>query len=878
MKKKLLLTLLALLSVVLCSQATVIVSGKAYNLNTDDQTAELTRTSYSGSIAIPSSIRYNGTTYYVTSIGDFAFSDCTSLTYITIPSSVTSIGERAFWNCTSLTSVTIPSSVKTIGSGAFSGCNALKSISIPSSVTSIGSSAFSGCNKLTSISIPNSVTSIGGWAFSSCSGLTSITIPNSITSIGEYTFYNCSGLTSVNIPSSVTSIGNKAFSGCNKLTSISLPSSVSSIGEWAFYDCKGLTSISMPSVIFVGEHAFSGTPWLDNKPWQGVIYAGKVAIDCKTTSTSIIIEQGTVSIADRAFATGGASNVTSITIPNSVTSIGSLAFNGCNKLTSITIPSSVTNIGYNSFYGTPWFNNKPDGLLYINNIAYTYKGTMPANTSITIQQGTLKIADSAFKDCNTLTYISIPSSVTSIGETAFWNCTSLTSVTIPNSVTSIGNYAFQGCSGLTSVTIPNSVTEIGDGTFNDCTSLRSVTIPNSVKIIGSSAFERCNALKSISIPSSVTSIGTNAFYFCTGLTSVNIPNSVTNIGNYAFQGCSSLKSVNIPNSLTCFRSSIFSGCSSLTSVNIPNSLTYFYPGVFSGCSSLIRIKAENTTPVYLTSSNPFSNSSNATLYIPMGCSASYTGADYWKDFKAIKEYPNNDVNEDNITDVVDVVDIARFVVGTPRNAFVEFLADINSDNMVNVADAVVLVNEIAGNTQFAKPALAPKKAVSDVLTLFGNGNNLSLQVEGTRDYTAFQFDLWLPADMDLMQVLLNDARRQGHQLLYNKMGDGHYRVVALSTSGNVFNGTSGELLSITLDDFVTDDVRIDNIHFVTARGIDVPFEAIGVNYVNDGVTTDIRSVDSNNTIIQPVYNLNGQRLAAPRKGLNIIGGKKIVVK
>ena len=166
----------------------------------------------------------------------------------------------------------------------------------------------------------------------------------------------------------------------------------------------------------------------------------------------------------------------------------------------------------------------------------------------------------------------------------------------------------------------------------------------------------------------------------------------------------------------------------------------------------------------------------------------------------------------------------------------------------------------------------------DVLTLFGDGSSLSLQLEGNGGYSAFQFDLWLPTDMDMMQVSLNDARRHGHQLLYNKVGDGHYRVVAFSTAGNVFSGTSGELLSMTLDDFATDEVRIDNIHFVTARGIDIPFEAIGVSYGNDGVTTDLHSVDSNNTTIQPIYNLNGQRLNVPRKGVNIIDGKKIVVK
>ncbi len=230
----------------------------------------VTRYEYSGDITIPESVTYNGKTYKVTGIDNYAFSDCTGLTSITIPNSVTSIGYDAFSGCTGLTSITIPNSVTSIGSSAFSGCSGLTSVSvengnpkydsrdncnaiiytssntlitgcentvIPNSVTSIGGSAFSGCSGLTSITIPNSVTSIGSSAFSGCSGLTSVTIPDGVTSIGNRAFYNCSGLTSVTIPSSVTSIGVKAFSDCSGLTSVTIPNSVTSIGSSAFYNC-----------------------------------------------------------------------------------------------------------------------------------------------------------------------------------------------------------------------------------------------------------------------------------------------------------------------------------------------------------------------------------------------------------------------------------------------------------------------------------------------------------------------------------------------------------------------------------------------------------------------------------------------------------------
>ena len=194
----------------------------------------------------------------VTSIGNWAFELCTSLTSITIPDSVTSIGKSAFARCTSLTSITIPDSVTSIGDSAFSGCT-LTSIIIPDSVTSIGYIAFADCKSLTSITIPDSVTSIGDGTFRDCTSLTNITIPDSVTSIGYITFAGCKSLTSITIPDSVTSIGDGAFSGCTSLTSIIIPdSNVTSIGQGAFESCTSLTDITIPdSVTSIGFEAFA---------------------------------------------------------------------------------------------------------------------------------------------------------------------------------------------------------------------------------------------------------------------------------------------------------------------------------------------------------------------------------------------------------------------------------------------------------------------------------------------------------------------------------------------------------------------------------------------------------------------------------------------
>ena len=222
------------------------------------------------------------------------------------------------------------------------------------------------------------------------------------------------------------------------------------------------------------------------------------------------------SIGERAFC--DCYSLESVTIPNSVTSIGSYAFSNCD-LTSVVIPDSVTSIGDWAFY-------------HCGNL-----------TSVIIGDSVTSIGNCAFFDCSGLTSVIIGDSVTSIGYSAFSYCYDLTSVVIPDSVTSIGNGAFSDCYSLTSVTIGNGVTSIGYGAFGSCYDLTSIEIPDSVTSIGDSAFEGCSSLTSVTIGNGVTSIGDSAFWDCSSLTSVTIPDSVTSIGDRAFEGCSELKDV-----------------------------------------------------------------------------------------------------------------------------------------------------------------------------------------------------------------------------------------------------------------------------------------------------------------------------------------------
>ena len=362
------------------------VDGIYYNiLSEEDKTVEVTFRGdsyntfdeYIGAVVIPVSIKYNEADYGVTSIGNNAFRNCSSLTSIEIPNCVTSIGTRVFEGCSSLTSIAIPNSVTSIGSRAFRNCLSLTSIIVDTSNTIYDSRQ--NCNAIIETAsntliigcrntiIPNSVTSIGSSAFTGCSSLTSIEIPNSVTSIGSSAFAGCSNLTSIAIPNSVTSIESSAFAGCSNLTSIAIPNSVTSIESSAFYNCSNLKDvINFSNLIFSkGSENYGYISYYANK----VINApnGTIVNDfvfCTQNEMHILLSYigneteiklpenykgENYSIGSRVFE--GCSSLTSIAIPNSVTNIGSSAFFSCSSLTSIAIPNSVTSIGSRAFEG-----------------------------------------------------------------------------------------------------------------------------------------------------------------------------------------------------------------------------------------------------------------------------------------------------------------------------------------------------------------------------------------------------------------------------------------------------------------------------------------------------------------------------------------------
>ena len=480
-------------------------------------------------------------------------------TFVEIPDTVTSIGDEAFKNNTSMVSVSIPDSVKSIGDSAFYGCTSLLGVVIPDSVEKTGRCAFQKCSKLASAYLP---------------------VNEKFTYMNAYMFESCTSLKKIEIPDNVTGIDGAAFAECKKLSDVVLSKNLKTMGWQVFGNDNKLTEIEIPKSLEECRY------YRNNDSIDGGTFD-----NCANLKT-VMFEDGTTEIAEGLFA--GCTGIEQITIPDTVTVIESGAFGGCINLKEIVVPDNVTEIQSSAFeYCSSLKTVKlSENLERIGVYAF---GDCDVLKSIKIPDSVLDIDGAAFAECKELSDVVLSKNLKTMGWQVFGNDNKLTEIEIPKSLEecryyrnndSIDGGTFDNCANLKTVMFEDGTTEIAEGLFAGCTGIEQITIPDTVTVIESGAFGGCINLKEIDVPNSVTEIQRSAFEYCSSLKTAKLSENLKSIGMYSFNNCTSLTEVHLSDILKEIPSNTFSGCKKLTTINFPSTLTTIEDSAFSGCESL----------------------------------------------------------------------------------------------------------------------------------------------------------------------------------------------------------------------------------------------------------------------------------------------------
>lgn len=553
----------------------------------------------------------------VTKIGDYAFEGCAYLYEISIPDCVTSIGDYAFKDCTNITEISIPDSVTTIGNYAFYSCNLLN-LNIADGVKNIGNYAFRYCSKLTQITLPESVKSIGSYAFSNCTSLTTISIPASVETIGSSAFENCTNLSEINMQSGVTRINANAFKNCKSLKKVNFPASVEYIASDAFINCGGLEELTVEagninysgvnnciidkrsdtlilgcknsvipsdgSVTSIGEYAFRGCTQLISihipasvttiagGAFTGMTSLGEITV-APENSNYYVKDNCLIEKSSKTLVLGCKGSI--VPTDGSVTKIGNYAFDGCIELTDITIPKSLTHIGISAFNNTDVKN------LYLEDLESWLKVTF-RNADGVYLCSPLQNGGNIYVNGELLTEFTVPDGIDEIPRYAFYNCLSLTKIVIPNHVKEV-NSAFYGCANVNEIIVGDGITDWNY--YSSFKKLKTITLGKGITEIRTNAFLSLTQLSSVTLGENITEIGSNAFMRCSSLTQLTLNKNLQTIGNNAFRLCSGLTEIELPDSLQSLGSYVFSNCTCLTTVTIPQGVDKLY-STFSNCSAL----------------------------------------------------------------------------------------------------------------------------------------------------------------------------------------------------------------------------------------------------------------------------------------------------
>lgn len=448
----------------------------------------------------------------ITKIGNSVFKQCNTLQAIIIPQSVTKIDHFAFTDCTNLTAINFPSGVTEIGNLAFNNCQSLESVVLPNSLTKIGTQAFYCCNSISSVTIPQSVTTISDNAFGFCAslaefkgkfasedgrclvvngtlnsfasaGVTEYTIPSSVTAIGHYAMHNSALLTTVTIPQSVQTVGDGAFNGCISLASVYCKPTTPPTGGSAMFDNNAANrKIYVPAGSVDAYKTAAG--WSN---YADAIFADADPANCQILYTSTDGNIVTPNNADVFGATIVSNTYENgqgvITFDGEITKIGVSAFRGCTNLKTLNIPSSVTSIERWAFLDCDSLEEFFGSNIISNGRAVVVNGTMIAFaqgglTSYVLPSEVTAVDVSVFESCDKLTEISLGENIITIGSSAFDSCTGITSITIPQSVTTIGNNAFHSCTKLGTVYVESATPPTGeDYMFNNNAADRKIYVP-----------------------------------------------------------------------------------------------------------------------------------------------------------------------------------------------------------------------------------------------------------------------------------------------------------------------------------------------------------------------------------------------------------------
>jgi hypothetical protein len=586
----------------------------------------------------------------VKSLGDSAFCHCSGLASVSIGAGVADIGKNAFWDCPALerfevapanaafaspggvlftkdgktlllfppakgvTAYEVPSGTKTIATGAFSACSNLVSVAFPDGLEDIGEGAFSGCQNLSSAPFPDGLRNIGDSAFQDCTTLVSLSIPGSVTNIGDKAFWGCNALASLTIKDgAASSIGAYAFSLCEELATVSLGSGVAAIGYYAFEDCSALATFRFGrGVSAISPVAFDRCEALASFEMDeanaafsvrdGVVFSKDGKTLCVFPwgrSGTYAVPEGTETIVPSVFEDNAL--LESVTLPESVASVGEYAFDGCDLLT-LHVPAS--------WEGTDMLDaaNVPEKcVLVYGEVDWNWEWMVAEDGCVTLTGGgagqkaipipseiegrrVTEIGWGAFSMRAELERVVVPGSVTNIQITAFDNCPALQTLRLCKGLRDLGDSAFQGCTNLLVVTLPRSLERIGTAAFADCTALLGVGFSFSeddeqLREIGDGAFQNCANLADVDWPENLEAIGALAFAR-SGLQTAYLPDSVRTLGAEAFGGCEQLEYADIPGGVEELPENLFKGCTNLYRVELNDGLRRIGGGVFVDCSAL----------------------------------------------------------------------------------------------------------------------------------------------------------------------------------------------------------------------------------------------------------------------------------------------------